>query len=440
MKLSHLKQIVMHMQQFNHIVAAYRYGDTGIRIVFDKHNSWNFELARGDSYISIGEVSNRSKIYQAPFDVVLAKRFNRASIKTITLHNNDKILRIVAEVSGAYKSVETILQLEFTGKYTNAIVLDSEFRVIEALRHIDEMVSIRSVRVGQVLLDPPVTSFVPKEYPIEDVELFLKDEFEKRNLNKLQRLKHEKNSIIEKRLKQLVKHLTALEDEHKMALESEYLKEMGHLLLVNIDKINPYDKAITLKNFNNERVEIPLFSGINTSAGQADAYFKRSKKAKQKSIGLHQERANLEEKIRYAKLFLQTIEDAKSPEEIEMLFPPKIEKTRLKQTDSIEQFWIEGIKVSLGKNEKGNIELLKNAKAKDIWIHLKDIPSAHVIVATDKQQLPEKVLLAAAKLCVDFSVFEKGKYWVDYTPRRELKMGEGANVTYNNFKTLQITK
>jgi predicted ribosome quality control (RQC) complex YloA/Tae2 family protein len=63
-----------------------------------------------------------------------------------------------------------------------------------------------------------------------------------------------------------------------------------------------------------------------------------------------------------------------------------------------------------------------------------------VIISTDKQELPRNILEAAAKLCVDFSVFEKGAYLVDYTPRREVRVQEGANVLYTNFKTLVIDK
>lgn len=73
-------------------------------------------------------------------------------------------------------------------------------------------------------------------------------------------------------------------------------------------------------------------------------------------------------------------------------------------------------------------------------MHLKDIPSAHVIISTDKQQLPASLLETAAKLCVDFSVFEKGKYLVDYTSRREVKIQEGANVLYTKYNTLAVEK
>jgi predicted ribosome quality control (RQC) complex YloA/Tae2 family protein len=222
--------------------------------------------------------------------------------------------------------------------------------------------------------------------------------------------------------------------------ESQKSQYAGHLILANLDTINPYAKVAELDDFNGEPIRLELPAGCNSASGCAESFFKRSKKGKQKAIGLHQERDNLEAKIRHHELFLQTVAEAKSPEEIALLFPTKTSSSKLKSSDSIAEFWIEGVKVSLGKSEKGNIELLRNAKARDIWIHLKDRPSAHVIISTDKQQLPERLLEAAAKLCVDFSVFEKGSYLVDYTPRREVRVQEGANVLYTNYKTLNIQK
>jgi predicted ribosome quality control (RQC) complex YloA/Tae2 family protein len=204
--------------------------------------------------------------------------------------------------------------------------------------------------------------------------------------------------------------------------------------------VKPYDKTVTLNDFDGTSIKLELPSGCSSASGCAESFFKRSKKAKQKAHGLYQERSNLEAKIRHLELFIQTVSEASNPEEIALLFPPKAIGSKQKNSDSIAEFWIEGVKVSLGKSEKGNIELLRHSKARDIWMHLKDRPSAHVIISTDKQQLPEKLLEAAAKLCVDFSVFEKGRYLVDYTPRREVKVQEGANVLYTNYKTLNIQK
>lgn len=440
MRFSYLKQIVSYMQGFSHITAAYRVNDTTLKLVFNRENSWNFEMQRGNSAITIGEIPNRGKMYQAPFDILLAKRLNRSAIQSITLHNNDKIIRITTTTSGSYKSETTILQLEFTGKHTNVILLDKEGIVLEALRHIDEDVSTRSVRVGQKLGEIPPPPYEPKEYPLDDVRDYLIEEFRHRSDERLNQLKLEKRALLQKRLAQLHKHLDALEHEEALIRESQESQHAGHLILANLDAVKPYEHNIDLINFDGTPIRLELPSGCTTAAGCAESFFKRSKKAKQKAHGLHQERANLEAKIRHLELFIQTVAEASSPEEITLLFPPKAIGSKLKSSDSIAEFWIEGVKVSLGKSEKGNIELLRNAKARDIWMHLKDRPSAHVIISTDKQQLPEKLLEAAAKLCVDFSVFEKGHYLVDYTPRREVKIQEGANVLYTDYKTLSIFK
>jgi len=440
MRYSYLKQIVPYMRQFQRISAAYRFSDTGIRIVFDRDEEWNFEMQRGDSAIYIGDSSGRGKMYQAPFDILLSKRFNRSAIQSVELHNNDKIIRITVTQEGTYKSETTILQFEFTGKHTNAIILDKDEIVLEALRHIDADVSTRSIRVGQKLAEPPPIPFIPKEYPIGDVREFLVSECRRRSAEKLQRLKHEKTVLLQKRLIHLKKHLDDLENEDDLNAQSREAQHAGHLLLANLEAIKPYAESVELNDFDGTPIRLQLPAGCVTPAKCADSFFRRSKKLKQKAVGLYRERRSLEEKIRHLELFIHTIEEAATPEEITLLFPPKNAVSRLKTSDSIAEFWIEGVKVSLGKSEKGNIELLKNAKARDIWMHLKDRPSAHVVITTDKQQLPSRLLEAAAKLCVDFSVFEKGRYLVDYTPRREVKIQDGANVLYTNYKTINIEK
>lgn len=440
MRFSYLEQITKYMERFTHIVAAYRYDDTGIRLIFDRDNSWNFEMQRGNSTISIGEALNRGKVYQAPFDILLAKRFNRSTVHSVELFNHDKIIRLTASTSGSYKSETTILQFEFTGKHTNVIIMDKDEIVLEALRHIDDEVSTRSVRVGQRLGELPKPLYQPQHYLLSDVREFLLEEFRHRNRDRLDRLKNEKKALLAKRLATLQKHLDSLESESVLLEESRKYQNSGHLVLANLEEIKPYEKSVEVSDFDGTLIRLELPGGCNSAAGCAESFFKRSKKAKQKALGLHQERDNLEAKTRHLELFIQTVAEATSPEEIALLFPAKTPKSKLKTSDSIAEFWIEGVKVSLGKSEKGNIELLKHAKARDIWMHLKDRPSAHVVISTDKQQLPDRLLEAAAKLCVDFSVFEKGRYLVDYTPRREVKIQEGANVLYTNFKTISVEK
>ncbi|MCK9371892.1 MAG: NFACT family protein [Sulfuricurvum sp.] len=428
------------MQPFNQINAAYRLSDTCIRIVFDHNRSMNFEMRRADATIYLDDSASRGKMYQAPFDVLLAKRLNRSTIQSITLHNRDKIIRILTTTSGAYKSESTMIQFEFTGKHTNVILLDKEEYVLEALRHIDGEFSTRSVRVGQLLIDPPPPPYTPKPYPIEDVESFLREEYRRCAGEKLGRLKHEKTLLLRKRLEQLQRNRGSLEDEASLMAESERSRHFGHLILANLDRIKPYERGVDIADFDGTLLHITLPEGCLSAAMTAEHFFKRSKKLKQKGVGVYKERHNLDEKIRYIELFIQTVQEAATPEDIALLFPQKTAGAKNKGSDLIAEFWIEGVKVSLGKSEKGNIELLRNAKSRDIWMHLKDRPSAHLIITTDKQQLPQKLIEAAAKLCVDFSVFEKGRYLVDYTPRREVKIVEGANVLYTNYKTMSVEK
>lgn len=64
--------------------------------------------------------------------------------------------------------------------------------------------------------------------------------------------------------------------------------------------------------------------------------------------------------------------------------------------------------------------------------------TVHVIITTDKQNIPMHIIESAARLCIDFTMFEKDRYLVDYTPRREVTIQSGANVLYNKYKTIEI--
>ena len=441
MKHSHIKQIVAFMQSFKKINAIYRISNNVIKIAFDRNETLYFDMQRSHSSIfACKRDIKRSKIFQAPFDVILAKNFNRSRIESITMHNNDKIIRIRASLSGSYKASSCLLQLEFTGKYTNAIVLDDDNIVIEALRHIDESVSSRSVKVGELLEEPPKPNYEPKEFPLDDVKAYLHDLYIKEQSQKLHVFKKQKITLLNKRMAKLQKHLAALESESALQKMAEEYRHIGHLIVANLHQIRPYKLHVTLNDYDGSVMELELTKAFATANLMKEHYFKLAKKMLQRATNLHIEKENLEGKIEYFKHFIDTVESAHDIESIKLLFPEKIKKTKEYRNDMVEIFFIEGYKVLLGKNERGNIELLQNAKARDIWLHLKDRPSAHVLIVTDKQNVPESVILSAAELCVNFSIFEKGSYLVDYTPRREVKIQDGANVLYYNYSTISISK
>lgn len=438
MKLSHLKQILVYLKNFKKISAIHRVTDTIIKVVFDKNDEIYFNMQRSNSSMFKCPSFSRSKVYNAPFDVLLAKRFNRADILSMELLNNDKILRFTTSIASAYKQEITLLQFEFTGKYTNVIILDENEVVLEALRHIDLFSSFREVRVGQKLLAVPEATFIAKDYPLDDVERFLYENYEKEQSQKLESLKKQKIALLNKKLKKLQKLYNSLDDEQTLMEEAELTQHQGHLVLLNMKNIKPYEKILKLKDYDGSEVEIDLHREFPSVSKMSESLFTRSKKAKQRAKNLHIEKASLESKIGHVKLFRHTVQEAKDVSKIALLFPKREQSKKIKRDDSIETFLIEGYKISLGKSEKGNIQLLEKARARDIWLHMKDRPSTHVIIRTDKQNLPMHIIESAARLCVDFTMIEKDRYLVDYTPRREVTIQNGANVLYNKYKTIEI--
>ena len=426
------------MQKFSKISAIFRVSDTILKVVFDKDDAFYFDMQRSNANIFKTQSYPRSKVYNAPFDVVLAKRFNRANILEIGLLNDDKVLRFKTSVASAYKEELSYLQIEMTGKYTNIIILDEQNIVLEALRHVDLFSSFREVRVGQKLLDIPTAPFEAKEYPLEDVEAFLYEQHAHEQLQKLASAKRQKVAFLQKKLKKLEKLLSRLDDEKTLLQEAENAQHQGNLVLANMHAIKPYTRLLKLQDYDGNEVEIELEKSYASVSQISNALFTKSKKAKQKALHMHIEKSSLEAKIEHIKLFIHVVEEAKDVAKIELLFPKRVQNKRIKQNDSIESFLIEGYKVQLGKNENGNVQLLQNAKAKDVWLHLKERPSTHVLITTDKQNVPMSVIEAAARLCVEFTTIQKDKFLVDYTPRREVNIQSGANVLYNKYKTIEI--
>ena len=105
-----------------------------------------------------------------------------------------------------------------------------------------------------------------------------------------------------------------------------------------------------------------------------------------------------------------------------------------------ESFFIEGIKISIGKNERENIALLKEARAEDIWIHIRGVPSSHCIIHCGKSKISDIILYKVAEILIGFTKDFSGNYTIDYTKRKFVKITQGANVIYGKEQTLQLKK
>jgi predicted ribosome quality control (RQC) complex YloA/Tae2 family protein len=439
-----LVSIAKRLSNYKKIYAIDRVDDNVIRISFDGTNDYFFNMQKGDSHIYKNDNFKRTKIYKAPFDVTLTKRFTNAFVTDVEVLEGDKILRIKSRLLSNYKEVETILQFEFTGRYTNAIILDCDEIVIEALRHIDISTSFREVKAGvklKHLPPPPFKRDESKDTLIENLDEYLYNEFIIREKRRVESLKRQKISQIDKKIRKLKRIFDSLESEEELMQKATKSENIGSLILANMQNINLYDKRVKLVDFEGKSVEVEIPKEAKSLSMAADIFFQRAKKFKQKAKNISIERDNLSGKIEFLQRLKVAVESAKSSKEIEIYFP-KLQGDRKREVKEglIENFYIRDYKISVGKNQRGNIKLLKDAKMSDIWMHLKDIPSTHVIITNRKKSIPQDILEFGAKLCVDFSTKERGSYLVDWAFRRDVKVRDGANVNYVNYKSIKVVK
>ena len=440
MKLYELKAIAKRLNDFSFISRARRIEDNTLELVFDKNDSYFFNMTRGHSFIYKAPSQRPLQGYNAPFDTLLHTLLSASKLIAVEVPDADRILRLTLAPKSSYKDKIIYLQLEFTGKNTNAILLDDNETVIEALRHIDADSSFRVIRPGVELLPIPPFDRTEESQEIKDIDAFLEEKYAQTQAKKLLELKKQKLSLTAKKCEKLIQLLGKLPDEESLTQQAQEYKSYGNLILANLYQIKPYDTKLKTYDFEGNEITIKLPKNVKVNR-MSDYFFNLAKRAQNKAKNIHIEKENLESKKIFYENIYYALEQANDPYELELLVPKRAKSQRKKErlTDG-ELFWIEDYKVLVGRNSKENQKLLEMAKANDIWMHIRDIPSSHVIIRTDKQNLPDSVLKAAAKLCVDFSVQNPGDYEVDYTKRKFVKVQEGSNVLYNKYDTISVTK
>ncbi len=445
MKLEELQAIAKRLNDFTFISRARRVEDNTIELVFDKHDSYFFNMTRGHSFVYKAPSQRPLQGYNAPFDTLLHSLLSASKLLEVSVPGNDRILRIKVVPKSAYKNQVVTLQLEFTGKNTNAILLDENEVIIEALRHIDSESSFRVVRPGTELLPipPRVESREQRagsREQISNIDSLLEARYRTIQTKRLEEMKKQKLASVAKKITKLQKELDQLPDETSLEAEAQKNMELGNIVLANLYQIKPYDTKLKTYDFEGNEITIKLPKNLKVNR-YSDYFFNLAKRARNKAKNVHIEKENLESKKRFYENIHYAIEQAKEPYELELLVPKRGKSQRKKERlKEGELFWIEDYKVMVGRNSKENQALLKAAKSNDIWMHVRDIPGSHVIIRTDKQNLPDSVLNAAAKLCVDFSTDQPGNYLVDYTKRKFVKIQEGSSVEYDKYQTIPVLK
>lgn len=243
--------------------------------------------------------------------------------------------------------------------------------------------------------------------------------------------------------------------ELKKAQEADYYRKCGELILMNLKNIPPKAGEIyaaDLYSGRDEKIKIELDPRISPSQN-AQRYFKKYRKARQgeKKIsgtleGTQNEIAYLESVLYFMdKNYLQALLEIKEELEEAGYLPPKNKPYPREKTVSFNPIIItasSGEEIYIGRNNRQNAHLVGHFASKtDLWLHVKDMPGAHVILRSadpDAGIIKEAALLAAH--------FSRGarssNVPVDYTPVKNIRRIPGAKpglVTYKNQRTIYVT-
>jgi len=424
-----LKKIAEKLKNYKFIRKAFRVDENLVLMQFDK-DKYYFDLTkgRGDIYINIDYPL--VKKFRAPFDIVLERKFTKSQI--IDVKVKERILTILVKNHNKFKEEVVKIRFEFTGRYTNAIILDEEDIIIESLRHISENVSSRVVKPGIKLKELPSIDIKEKVFEIQDLEEYTKEVFNKKYQERLHQKKETILNRINKKIKEIENKIKKLQNKDELLKQAEIYKKYADIAMINLHNIKPYQKEFKTIDFEGNEITIPLpeLKNINEIGNY---YYKLSKKAKKKAENLHIEKEHLETQLEFLKNYKKLVENAKNLSDLKTYETPRKEK---KEDENIAKFYFDDYLIMVGKNEKGNIKLLKQANANDLWLHIKNHPGAHVIVKNNKLSLNDDIIKKAAEFAVAFSGKSEGE--VDYTKRKFVKIKDGANVEYGKYSTTKV--
>lgn len=313
--------------------------------------------------------------------------------------------------------------------------------------------------------------------------------------------RHQLQQTVANLLERLQRKLLAQEEERGEAAAAEEYRICGELLTANLHRIRPGMTEVRVQDYYDPRAgeRVITLDPCLGPAANAQAYFKRYRKAKRSLAVVEEKLARTLADIRYLEgieAALETVETAEEMAEVADELAaycspsaPERQTTaphrgrrkpgagRNKQADRgrsaagdasppagrpLAFISSEGFTILVGKNNRQNDYLtMRLAAPDDLWLHAKDIPGSHVVIKRPAggrapagvgrapaasgvlEAVPPRTLEEAAMLAVHYSkARHSGKVPVDVTYRRFVRKPRGARpgfVVYTDQRTLYVT-
>lgn len=267
------------------------------------------------------------------------------------------------------------------------------------------------------------------------------------------------NQTIDKHLKRAEKKASRQRKSLQQAADSDRFRLFGDLLTANLYRLQPGLESVSLPNYeaDGELATIQLDPRLSP-ADNAQAYYRRYRRAKKTKKQAGQQLESTMKEIEYLTSVQGALDTCKEYDDLveiedELIregylddVPAGRPKSAPKGPPQPMTFTSsDGFRIWVGRNNKQNDYLTMHlAKDDDLWLHVKDMPGAHVVISTQKgQRVPDSTIQEAAELAVLYSKAQhSSNVPVDYTYRRYVRKPKGARpgmVIYDHQQTLYIT-
>lgn len=284
-------------------------------------------------------------------------------------------------------------------------------------------------------------------------ELLDKYYYEKDQKDRITQRSQNMRHTISANLKRAKNKLQKQKEEMLESANRETYKVYADLISSNIHKISKGLKEIKLENFydNMNEISVPLDQKLS-AVQNAQKYYKRYQKMKQREIVLEKQIENTEDEINYLELVSDAIDRTDDVKNLDEIYFELIKNNYIKKDKKIKnkpkKIAIHSIdyddtsKVYYGKNNLQNEYItFKVADKNDVWMHVKGFPGSHVVIKSGGYPSDELLLFAAKIAAKNSKAKDSNKVDVDFTTRKNVKKhpsGKTGLVNYVNFKTITV--
>lgn len=285
---------------------------------------------------------------------------------------------------------------------------------------------------------------------------------------RLERARHSVLHRLEAELGRVTRRQAAQRQDLARAEEAGALRQSGDVILANLGRLTRGATSFTGQSYGGtEQVKVQLDPRLSPQEN-AQRYFARYRKAKRGQMEAAQRLAETTAALEELRLLRLEALDATTVHELEELAaelapterPAATSKRKATtrprhpatppapsgRTYAPRRYWSsEGLEILVGRNSRENDRLtLHSGSPWDIWLHVKDLPGAHVILRLPSEAPPpDASLLEAALLAAYHSDGrDSTRVSVDYAMRRHVRKTPGGGpgqVLYDHHRTALVT-